>query len=233
MYRAGSTWQYLVASDLVEAQRGGKRVGFADFNPALESCKMAIDHRWRSAKLHDRSDVWAFLLAVRAALGIYIYRDVREVAFSLAHLRELPFDEIVRHGTLQRLLDNDAFWRSRRNVLVQKYETVVSDYPTAIAQIAEHLRIPVSDSRIAELADKYSFQENLRRTIEFRKSLQTSCDLSDPQVIGVRDKRTELHWNHLRDPNHASWRDSASPKQVETLHAVCGDWLAANGYALA
>src|ERR1044071_1291460 len=94
LYRSGSTWQYQIAADLVERHRDGHRHGFVDsLSPESGT--------WDVVKLHDPDDTCAERLRQGQALGLYIYRDLRDVAFSLMHKANRTFDEMIAEQRLQ------------------------------------------------------------------------------------------------------------------------------------
>jgi len=103
MYRSGSTWQYNIASRLVEQHRGGYRLGF--FTPAnfiekgLPQRVVQTDQNCLILKVHDRDKCFASLLADGCARALYSYRDLRDVAYSLMH--KLNSDGLGE-GDLQR-----------------------------------------------------------------------------------------------------------------------------------
>jgi hypothetical protein len=55
-------------------------------------------------------------------------------------------------------------------------------------------------------------------------------DLDDPGNLQYYDRRTLLHWNHLRDGRAGNWRDLATSSQRAILARLCDSWLAAHGY---
>jgi Sulfotransferase domain len=232
MLRAGSTWQYLVASDLVERRLGGRRAGFAGLHLIREAYQKALDKKPRIIKMHDWDPAWSSLLSEDGARGLYAYRDLRDVTFSMMHKRAWSFERVIESGFLKRVIANDAFWRSQPNVLVQRYEAIIADYATAVREIALHLAVPVSAQECARIAASFSISRNRQRLEEFRDSLPASIDLNDPKNVQVRDTATQLHWNHIREGD-PSWQELATPSQARLLEDACGDWLAANGYNVA
>src|SRR5258708_15956495 len=100
MPRSCSTWQYNVAAHLVERSRAGRRIGFlprgADF--VAHELSEPDSTSWRVFKTHGADPTFSDALANGRALGLYSYRDLRDVAFSLAHQLGQTFEEEVERN---------------------------------------------------------------------------------------------------------------------------------------
>jgi hypothetical protein len=228
MYRACSTWQYLVASDLIEEYRQGRRLGFIlpkHFNEA----NSPLYEGWFTLKLHDGHEILAELLATSRAIALYSYRDLRDVAYSLMHKLAAGFDEVPELAEM--LLRNDTFWRSQPNTLIQRYETILQDFPAAVGQIARHLDLDVQQQELNKIAERYSLDANRARTEVLTKELvERGVDLADPQNSILRDPFTQLHWNHIRHGRAGSWPETASREHLRVLDEMFGTWLVEFGY---
>ncbi len=230
MYRACSTWQYNVASVLVE-RHGGIRLGFVD-GPEYEPLAGDGDRQLRVLKTHDRHDVFATALRTNRALALYSIRDLRDVAFSIMHKFHLSFDEVIAPcGLLELCLVNDVFWMSLPNVLVQRYESITENDITAVRAIAQFIGIDLDSSAAGSLAVEYSLDRNRARTDALAQQLRNAgIDLEDPMNQLRYDPRTLLHWNHLRSGSNGDWRKRATHEQKVALARVCGEWLIQRGY---
>ena len=206
MYRAGSTWQYDVASHLLEIHRGGERLGFVTGDQYAPPSDPAP--RWRVLKTHDAHSVFAGPLQRRRALALYCFRDLRDVCFSLMHKFRAGFAEVVgRQRLLHHCLDNDAFWRAQPEVLCQRYETLTADPAAAVVQIAAHLGVALADGEAAAVAAEYSLTANQWRAVELANRLRDEgVDLADPANANRWDAHTLLHWNHIRAGRVGDWR---------------------------
>jgi len=229
MYRSGSTWQYNAAYQVLRERGTVERLGVVD----------GADLRWARggpailAKWHEPDDQYAAWLRDGRALGIYSYRDLRDVAFSMAHKLGVSFEELVAAGWLERIQAADAFWRSLPNVLVQRYEALVADRDAAVAEIADHLGVACSAAARDRIAAETSREAHAAQAEAFRARLEASgIDLSDPANALLSDPETELHWNHIRHGT-TGWQQMATPEQQRVLDERCGDWLRANGYEAA
>jgi hypothetical protein len=232
MYRSGSTWQYEVVSHLVETYRDGKRLGFIEgqYFECYPEAACPSDRK-RVLKAHDVHPTFVRLIEERQATPVYSYRDLRDVAFSYMYKAKLEFGDLLEQGFFAKVLENDAYWRSRRGVISQRYEQMMSDPTRAVADLAGWLGILLPAGEAHRLAEEYSWEANLRRTQEVRrKAAEAGIDLNDPEHKFEHDHQTLLHWNHLREGDRRGWRELATPEQREAFATHCGDWLIANGY---
>jgi len=236
MYRACSTWQYEVAAHLLERHGLGRRLGYLTGDQFAEVEGRDGDGdgdggEWKVLKSHEEHGRFARALAEGRALAIYAHRDVRDVAFSLAHKRKLPFEALVEQGMVHQVLANDRFWARQPRSITQRYDRLVADPTAGVEELAAHLGVPLAPGEAAGVAAEYSFQANRRRTIELGQRLRRGgVDLDDPSIAQAHDRRTLLHWNHMREGRVGEWRERATPRQRRALARICGAWLADHGY---
>jgi hypothetical protein len=233
MYRSGSTWQYAVVCHLLERYRGGRRLGFVSGDDFAGRDAGRPPGGWRVLKVHDADPSFAAALAGRRALAVYSYRDLRDVAFSLAHKYRVTFEEVVEgRGMLRTCMANDAFWASQPGTLCQRYEEMIEEPARAVAELAEHLGLRLETREAEEIAAEFSLAANRRRAAELAGRLRAEgVDLDDPRNALRSDADTLLHWNHIRDGRPGRWREQATPRQLAVLVDLCTDWLVERGYA--
>jgi sulfotransferase family protein len=234
MQRSASTWQYDVVSHLIERHRDGRRLGFFQTGQAFEHYlrNQGEDASWRVMKTHQRHPCYEELLRAGRARAVYSYRDLRDVAFSLAHKCACSFEEVVeQRGGLQDCLADDQFWASQPHTLIQRYEDVIANPVGSIEAIAAHLDLELAAGEAAGLAEEYSLRANAWRAVELKQQLLTEgVNLDDPANAHRKDERTLLHWNHIRGGGVGGWRELATPRQVALLAGICGAWLKERGY---
>ncbi len=236
MFRSCSTWQYDIASHLVETYHNGLRLGFLSADSLDQQSDLSLTGidtaGWRTLKSHDVDERFGRWLASGETVGIYAFRDLRDVVFSLAHKFGVDFDEIVeRRGMVERIITNHRFWSSQPGMLHQRYEKIVANPIRAVHEIASHLGVGLRDVEAAAIAAEYSFESNLRRTQELGRELTAAgIDLADSQNALRFDPTSLLHWNHLREGRVGSWREQATRAQSRRLSELCGAWLAEQGY---
>src|SRR5207248_10609308 len=111
MCRSGSTWQYLVACDLLERTGPGERLGFLTPPEFARASAEPPAGRWRVLKTHDGHPAFAAVLATGQARCLYAYRDLRDVAYSLAHKWSVPLrTAVVDRAGVRNCIANQAFW---------------------------------------------------------------------------------------------------------------------------
>jgi hypothetical protein len=234
MNRAGSTWQYNIACDLLERHRGGRRLGFflcGDDFAAHDRTRPAGD-AWQALKAHDRHPAYAAALAGGRALAVYSYRDLRDVAYSLMHKCSADFERVVLgERYLHTCLDNDRFWTAQPRTLCQRYEDILADPAGAVRGLAGHLGVVLAAGEAEALAAEYSLAANRRRAAALADRLRgEGVRLEDPANALRCDEHTQLHWNHIRDGRPGGWRDRATPRERALLAGVCGAWLIERAY---
>ncbi|MCC7369329.1 MAG: sulfotransferase domain-containing protein [Chloroflexi bacterium] len=224
LYRSGSTWQYQVASDLIEQHRHGQRLGFLNSVPPELS-------NWAVLKWHDPNQEFARLLARGQALALYCYRDLRDVTFSLMHKASCSFEDLVAGKRIFACCWADAFWSSQTNTLVQRYEAIIDDPYKAVREIAAHLGIAVEADEVDALVARYSFAANAQRVQDLAKNIsEPERNLARQEHALVHDPTSLLHWNHVRKGEIGGWRHEATPMQRLILAEHVGDWLIRRGY---
>ena len=248
MYRACSTWQYEIASRLIEERLGGRRIGYltgrelAELDDRrdrrAETERQRSDQpwpppnaEWLVVKSHEESPRIARILSENRGLAIYAYRDLRDVVFSMMHKRGVAFETFVAQGMIHQILANDRFWMSRPRVLVQRYDDLIGDPASAARRLAGHLGLTLSVDESESLAREFSREANQERAKAFRNRLiADGVNLDDPANQQLSDPETLLHWNHVREGQPKTWRELATPAQQRILAKLCGRWLMDRGY---
>jgi hypothetical protein len=234
MYRACSTWQYEVAAHVVEEHRGGRRLGYlasGEYTALLRS-GAGGGTAWSVIKAHEGERAMARELSAGRARAFYVHRDIRDVVFSLMHKRGKTFEQILRQGMIHQVLANDRFWMAQPNVLVQRYDDLISEPARGVMELANHLCIALKVGEAERIAGLYSQESNRARTEALRQKLeQAGVDLDNAGNTQICDPSSLLHWNHMRQKGAASWRTAATPQQVAILRRLCGRWLDARGYS--
>jgi len=235
MYRACSTWQYEVAAHLLEEHHDGRRLGYlaSGLYTALSKQDRPRESTSRVIKSHEGEPAMAQALCSGRAKALYAHRDIRDVVFSLMHKRGKTFEEILRQGMIHQILANDRFWMAQPNVLVQRYDDLISQPAHGVTELADHLGLKLQDGEAERIAALYSQESNRARTEALKQRLeQAGVDLESAGNTQICDPSSLLHWNHMRQHGAASWRTTATPRQIAILHGLCGPWLKARGYAL-
>ena len=149
MFGACSKWQYEVVGHVLERHRAGRRLGLADGEDFSTRIEPTLDNS-RSSVLqvegcHHR---FAARLGRGQALGIYAYRDPRDVLVARMNESGRGFDEVVAD-----FLREDSFWRDRAGMLSQSIESIVDDPVGAVDQMARHLGVKLVEDEGRQIAD--------------------------------------------------------------------------------
>ena len=94
------------------------------------------------------------------------------------HKRGKTFEQILRQGMIHQILANDRFWMRQRNVLVQRYEDLISEPARSVTELADHLGIALTPGEAERIAALYSQESNRARTEALKQRLeQAGVDL--------------------------------------------------------
>lgn len=230
MYRSGSTWQYQVAGELLDQNGGCTRLGYLGCHqfPELNTTSTTGPVLLKAHEGHPICTEW---LATGQARCLYSYRDLRDVACSFAYKLGISLGELVQRNMLQLCQLNHEFWSRQPNSYSQRYESWMENPAPSVVAIANLLEVPVTPDDVDRIVARYSLPENRRRTEQFAERLQhNGIDLTRPENVTLSDAETQLHWNHIRTGAVGSWRNGATPGELELLAAECGPWLIRNEY---
>ncbi len=232
MQRSCSTWQYEVVSHLLGRHRDATCLGFLTGEQFAELGSDADENGWVILKSHRPHDAFTSALDEGRARGVYAYRDLRDVAYSLVHKLRVDFQELIeRRRFLELVIENDQVWTTRKNLLVQRYESIIADPASAVEEIAGFLEINLGQGEAAEVAAEYSFEANRRRAEVLTDQLAAQgVNLADDRNALIFDPQTLLHWNHVRQGSAGGWRDESTPEERQALARICGAWLIERGY---
>ena len=230
MLRSGSTWQYMVASHLLEAKKGGKRLGFMNDEQAFLDYDrtQGQDGSWQALKMHTPRQAFADVLNAGRAKALYSFRDLRDVVFSAIQMKGTTFDEFVlKEERVRHLIEHDAFWRAQPATLIQSYEDITQRPAESIRRIAQHLEVSLEAGEAEKLAAEFSLEENRKRAEALAEDRGKWHVFRKPRSF---DPQTQLHWNHIQDGRSGRWHELATPAQVQHLATLCGAWLIERGF---
>lgn len=144
----------------------------------------------------------------------YIYRDPRDAMLSaynygqraLKKGRPNAFSHLTDFGrTLEYMMDYVRFWEAwvcEKNVLITRYEQLLTSYPAEAKRIAEYLRLDANAPAVQEVITKY-----------------------EP---GNAEGQQGLHYYKGRI---GRFREAYSPEEQEILVKRLGSYLSKMGYA--
>lgn len=230
MPRSGSTLQYQIAAKLIEDAGIGKRVGWclpADF-PRLRD-KFTHYKKMKVFKSHVATKEILKEFDEHNAVGVYIFRDIRDVVASHMRKYSTDFQEILKIKFIDRWIDNYYKWVTLDKVQVSKYEVVISDLVAEVKRISEHLGLFLSKQQYAKIASEFEINKQLERIEEFKKTLSPK-ELKKNGV--VYDAHSQLHINHIYSGKIGVWKDYLTQKEIRIVESKAKKWLLTNGYLL-
>lgn len=244
MVRSGSTLQYNLARGLVEGLSLGKAARCSSNGGKIEV--LADSHLFYIIKSHTVLPNSKELIA-EGQMGIcYIYRDIRDVAVSLKHIRGISGEILFQE--LENAINNYYEIRSLDCVLTQRYEDVVGDLHTAVREIADYLYIKPSNELVSNIVEENSLEKALESMPKARlgriirrlhgDTLARKLGISEAFIqkvagfLSLRDKNTLLLPNHISKNRGATgtWRTELTEYEIEEIHKRFGPWLKETNY---
>ncbi len=229
MQRSGSTLQFQITARLVEDAGLGKRVEWTKpdrFNRLRRQYAAAAE--WKIFKNHNCTEKMEKEFHRQNAMGVYSYRDLRDVYVSTMRKNEVTFEQLWAAKFLEQCLRQYQQWTSLPRVLTSKYETMMADLPGEVARIAAHLGIAADAEKCRQIADEHAIERQKERIEESIREGR----LKHGYAKAYFDPDTNLHTNHIHAGEVGGWKGVLSEEQAAKIESLGGDWLAAHGYAL-
>lgn len=236
MYRSASTLQFQITTRIVEEAQVGQRVGWIDAQRFAEvrEAHAKVDGL-KVVKVHQFTQPMGKEFEQGNALGIYSFRDIRDVYASMMLQQKKTFDEIWNwHGRnfIEGCLDNYHHWTNQPNVLVSQYDDVITNLPHEAHRIATHLGINLDAHQCQEIASGFTIQHQQERIGQFRdRLLQIALDPADHrEIVDYHDEASLLHMNHINSAKTGRWKDDLSMSEVVSIETRVEDWCSAHHY---
>jgi hypothetical protein len=230
MRRSGSTVQFQMTAAVVEAAGKGHRIEWVrpnEFGTLRKQC--ANDAAWKVFKTHICTEEVAREFDQRNAVGVYVFRDLRDVTVSVMRKNRLGLDQVLDSNLLENCIEQHQRWTSMPRILISKYEEMTADLTREVDRIAAHIEIKLSAERYAQIAAEYSIERQRERIEEIKNSSHLRQGVTGGACF---DPRTNLHTNHIYSGEVGGWRNALSNEQVARIEAKAADWLIAYGYEL-
>jgi len=252
MIRSGSTMQYNLVRTLLEKQNIGRANGFFDNSnyPLTEDQidQWVNDDYYHVIKMHDlhprieriakneKSDILKIC---------YIYRDIRDVAASAKIKWNLEGKNLI--ASLNRTIYNYYKIKEIKNILFQRYETVITSLSQSVKEIANFLNINLEEEIINRVANeclivnlkKYSRKPTrlfLKKFFSLKKFIPAELKklLKDTFHIKsiVYDKKTLLHPRHISENGGliGKWIVVLNDYEKNIITDRYKNWLTETGY---
>jgi len=180
-------------------------------------------------KTHHFTKAFAKEFENNNALGVYIYRDVRDVFVSAMRKRETSFKELWKTKFIDEILTNYEGWTQLPNMLISQYETMRADLGKEVARIAAHLNITIDEKECQEIATLFSLDNQRKRINKLKATLQ---EQQTPIKRKSFDQKELLHVNHIFGGRVGDWRTLLHLQQIALIEERSDTWLKAHNYPL-
>lgn len=233
MYRSASTLQFQVAAELVKNANIGLQVGWIDANRFDEIREQYRNtYRLKVVKVHKCTEPIRSEFLQENAIGIYSYRDVRDVYASMMKQRQKPFEFLWNEGFLDECLDNFKRWTDLRNVIVSRYQDILNDIPKEVQQIANLLGVPITRDKCREIAEHYEIAAQKKRIESFKTKLLTleRSPNDHRELVDYHDENNLLHINHIDAVKTGRWKDDLNIHEVAAIENHVHQWCKENHY---
>lgn len=226
MMRSGSTLQYQLAVAISEESGRGQGIGEIRSGNFEELEKAYPEDSIIVCKLHHIKHLRGIDSGFNSgkAIGIYSFRDIRDVTTSLMNMRKTSFDRVVvETKEIPECLDNFYAWSKFPGILISQYETMAQNIPHEVERIAHHLGIQLSPEKIQEIATAHSKQNQLNRVDQWKSQKGELSSKYDPYTL--------LHSRHINSGESQQWKTKLTPIQLGYLESLAGEWMKTHDYA--
>lgn len=233
MYRSASTLQFQMTAQLIKAAGLGEQIGWIDADRFAEvRSNYANAEGLQVIKVHKCTDAIAAEFLKDNAIGIYSFRDVRDVYASMMKQRQKSFDFLWQEGFLTSCLENYKKWTTLPNVLISRYEEIIADVPTEVKRIAEHLKISIDELNCQKIAANYTIAAQTARIEQFKSELlKLERSPNDHrELVDYHDEASLLHLNHIDAVKAGRWQSDLSAPEARAIAAFVSDWCDRNQY---
>lgn len=234
MYRSASTLQFQITTRLVKDTCTGQAIGWIDANRFSEVRDAYADQEgFKVIKVHRCTNSIASEFTQGNALGIYTFRDIRDVYASYMKQRVKPFDYLWREGFVESCLANYQRWTRLPNVLVSKYENITTNLAEEVYRIAQHLGLSIEAEQYEAIAADYSVEIQQQRISQFRhRLLQMQLASNDHrEIVDYHDEESLLHMNHIHSGKNGSWIENLSVEEADLISDRVKNWCAETNYS--
>lgn len=223
--RSGSTLQYQIAAQLVEEAGLGRRLDWADPKdfPRVRE-QFSEDNSWKVFKAHVCTADMIEEFNRDNAMGVYIYRDIRDAFTSHMTKASVDAQSTFRQGFVESCLENYEKWTNLPRTIVSQYEVAMTDLVIEVSRIAQHLGIDISELRASQIANELSLTKQKTRL----QAMQSFDTVGKHRI----DSHSLLHSNHIYSGKVGRWQQELTDDEVKQIESKAGQWLIDRGYEL-
>lgn len=224
MIRSGSTLQFQIAARLMESRGVGERWPYLEPGPLDDRLRDLEGTPFHGViKTHELTPCAITRLRRNEARALYSFRDLRDVAVSAMRAFGHDWPGMKSERVLANAVAQEALWRAQPGVLVQRYEQLVNDLPTAVADIAQHLGITLLAGEADALAKEYSMDRQRKKIADWAAA---------PGQNNAFHPTELLYGNHIDRGEIGTWKQRLDATAAKEISVHFSDWLSNHGYDL-
>lgn len=232
MIRSGSTLQYNLVRNLVEATDMGRGVGFIG-NPSQDDRlrPWSQDSAWRVVKMHHVAD-WMFEEQARTSIRFFFsHRDLRDVAASAKRKFGWPSPQVWQAidaaiGLQRRLQDLPE-------AQIHRYADLSTDPSTVLAAIAKFLGLPLGRDVATWVLSACSLNNAEKIQAAIRDIMSAKgVSIGEGNKAPIYDQTTLLHHNHISSNSgqDGAWQHDLTEDDLRTISGRYQRWQQNEGY---
>ena len=145
---------------IVEDRNVGKGLGWIDSGQFdLLRTEHASENGFLVIKCHSYIEDAKTLSSTGKAKAIYVYRDLRDVVVSMMLKDKTSFWQVMRSGFIQTITEEYKQWTSLNDILVSKYENMVTNLRQETLKIARYMGIELHDTLADKIAQQFTIEK--------------------------------------------------------------------------
>jgi len=229
--RSGSTWSFNVCRELFKEQALGSNQKFGSTYLDSQPLEQFITRQWPSVdgltviKAHNMGVAAMTVIRKGLAKAVCTYRDPRDCIASDLAFMNYPFEICIKR--ISSTLAPIRVYQSTPNILLVRYEDMMSDRLGEIRRIANHLGSQIDDAALHRIDGKTNLESSRRFCEDMKhrpadKLLKIDTHLVDPE--------THLHANHVNGGTVGRWKTELSSDQAAYVSEYFAPWLLQLGY---
>ena len=159
-------------------------------------------------------------------IGFFSHRDIRDIVASLIQMGWITdLNEFIASGKLHRIVHTSLLFAKTKNMIVIRYEDLISNKEEVINRMLKILKIPLDTESVSSIVKATSLQETILQV----KKGKISESIGDKHF----DPKTCLHKNHIHNGLTGKWVKYLKPEQVKIINDIARDYLEYFGYSVA
>lgn len=231
MYRSGSTYQFNLASEIIELKAVGARCDYGQYqhNPGSYLSKVTNSPLlYRTLKLHRIPAEGLRMANRKEAKCLSCYRDIRDVVASWQAKNRCLLSVSDGLAFARMAIQEFTEWEELGNdmCLIQKYETMTTNPLQAVQAIANFLNIRISKEAGMDICKKCSINSARQRIKNIKEE-----DIMRLNSMAW-DRHTLIHLDHLNAGTVGRFTEELNPDLTRILENEFYEWIINHGYSL-